>query len=305
MKEKIRKIAVLLALVVMGVPCMAQSLKNMRINEVLVKNRNSYMDDYGQRNGWIELFNSGYSSVNIAGCFLSVDPNDPSVTYKIPKNDPRTIIPPQGYVVFFADGKADKGTFYTNFTLDKTGEIYLMDAGRNVADKIEYNLSQLSSDTSIGYMIFDQDKGLEWGELPATTPGATNEVGEIIPRSEVFREHDPSGFIMAITAMSVVFSALLCLFLLFKLVGIVLMRLEANKSAKATGAAPVRQTAAQLDKEAISGEVIAAIATTIRLFEEDLHDKESEVITINRVARTYSPWSSKIYGINNQPVRNK
>ncbi|MDE6183217.1 MAG: OadG family protein, partial [Rikenellaceae bacterium] len=138
-----------------------------------------------------------------------------------------------------------------------------------------------------------------------TTPVATNEVGEILPRSELFRAHDPSGITMAITAMSVVFSALLCLFLLFKLVGIVLMRMEAKKNAQATGAAPVRQTAAQLDKEAISGEVIAAIATTIRLFEEDLHDKESEIITINRVARTYSPWSSKIYGINNQPVRNK
>ena len=243
--------------------------------------------------------------MNIAGCYLSIDPSDPSVTYKIPKNDPRTVIPPQGYVVFFADGSADKGTFYTNFTLDKTGEIYLLDAGKHESDKVVYDLEAMTPDISIGYMIFDQNEGLTWGDLPATTPGATNEVNEIIPRSEIFREHDPKGIIMAITAMTVVFSALLLLFLCFKTVGNILMRVGANKSAKAAGTAPVRQTAAQLNKDAISGEVIAAIATTIRLFEEDLHDKESEVITINRVARTYSPWSSKIYGINNQPVRKK
>ncbi len=305
MKERLSKIAAVVAFGLLAVPCLAQSLKDVRINEVLVKNENSYMDDYGQRNGWIELFNSGYSNVNIAGCYLSVDPSNPAATYKIPKNDPRTVIPPQGYVVFFADGSADKGTFYTNFTLDKTGEIYLLDAGKHESDKVTYDLSAMTPDISIGYMTFDQNEGLAWGNLPATTPGSTNEVYEIVPRSEIFREHDPSGFIMTITAMTVVFSALMLLFLCFKAVGNILMRVDANKNAKASGTAPVRQTAAQLNKEAISGEVIAAIATTIRLFEEDLHDKESEVITINRVARTYSPWSSKIYGINNQPVRKR
>ena len=303
MKEKLMKNWAVIALCMLVMPCYAQSLKDVRINEVLVRNENSYMDDYGQRNGWIELFNSGYSNVNIAGCYLSVDPSDPDATYKIPKNDPRTVIPPQGYVVFFADGSADKGTFYTNFTLDKTGEIYLLDAGKHESDKVTYDLSDMTPDISIGYMIFDREAGLEWGDLPATTPGATNEVYEIVPRSEIFREHDPHGVTMAITAMTVVFSALLLLFLCFKAVGNMLVRMEANKKAKASGSAPVRQTVAQLHKEAISGEVIAAIATTIRLFEEDLHDKESEVITINRVARTYSPWSSKIYGINNQPVK--
>ncbi len=307
MKEKIKKVSALLALGLLALPCSAQSIENIRINEVLVKNENSYVDDYGQRNGWIELFNDGYSSINIAGCYLSVNPGDPNSTYKIPKNDPRTIIPPQGYVVFFADGKADKGTFYTNFTLDKTGQIYLFDAsGRNATDSVIYDINTLQPDVSIGYMTFDQNEGLKWGDLPATTPGATNEVNEIIPRSEIFREHDPSGGIMAITAMSVVFSALLLLFLLFKAMGKILSRMEEKKNASAAPAGATTAGAAPVHKSGtVSSEVLAAIAVTIKLYEEDLHDKESEIITINRVARTYSPWSSKIYGINNQPIRKK
>ncbi len=40
----------------------------------------------------------------------------------------------------------------------------------------------------------------------------------------------------------------------------------------------------------------AAIAMALYLYYE-LHDEESNVITIDRVSRTYSPWSSKIYSM--------
>lgn len=51
----------------------------------------------------------------------------------------------------------------------------------------------------------------------------------------------------------------------------------------------------------LSGEISAAIATALHLYFKEQHDEESGVITIKRVARTYSPWSSKIYGVNNNP----
>ena len=45
---------------------------------------------------------------------------------------------------------------------------------------------------------------------------------------------------------------------------------------------------------------IAAIAMALHMFYEEAHDNESNVITIKRIERRYSPWSSKIYGIINQ-----
>jgi glutaconyl-CoA/methylmalonyl-CoA decarboxylase subunit delta len=50
--------------------------------------------------------------------------------------------------------------------------------------------------------------------------------------------------------------------------------------------------------EEISGETAAAIATALYHFFNELHDEESGKITIKRVSRNYSPWSSKIYGVN-------
>lgn len=51
---------------------------------------------------------------------------------------------------------------------------------------------------------------------------------------------------------------------------------------------------------AVSGEENAAIAMALYMFLNEQHDEESGVITIKRIERRYSPWSSKIYGLNNQ-----
>jgi hypothetical protein len=53
------------------------------------------------------------------------------------------------------------------------------------------------------------------------------------------------------------------------------------------------------DKVEIPTTDIVAIAMALHLYYDEVHDDESNVITIKRIERRYSPWSSKIYGINN------
>ena len=55
----------------------AQRATSMRINEVLVINEDNFVDDYGKRHAWIELFNNSAGSVNIAGCYLTNDKSNP------------------------------------------------------------------------------------------------------------------------------------------------------------------------------------------------------------------------------------
>jgi glutaconyl-CoA/methylmalonyl-CoA decarboxylase subunit delta len=45
---------------------------------------------------------------------------------------------------------------------------------------------------------------------------------------------------------------------------------------------------------------MVAIAMALHMYYDEVHDDESNVITIKRIERRYSPWSSKIYGINNK-----
>ena len=52
-------------------------------------------------------------------------------------------------------------------------------------------------------------------------------------------------------------------------------------------------------EEHLSANDSAAIAMALHLFYAEVHDEESTIITIKTVEKRYSPWSSKIYGINN------
>ncbi len=49
----------------------------------------------------------------------------------------------------------------------------------------------------------------------------------------------------------------------------------------------------------ITGEETAAIGAAIFLYVSDLHDEENTVLTIQKISRRYSPWSSKIYNVVN------
>ncbi|MBN1632938.1 MAG: hypothetical protein JW917_02085 [Ignavibacteria bacterium] len=51
------------------------------------------------------------------------------------------------------------------------------------------------------------------------------------------------------------------------------------------------------EKSGSDDEIAVAIATAIHLFTQEVHDDEKYVLTINRIQKPYSPWSSKIYGL--------
>ncbi len=55
----------------------------------------------------------------------------------------------------------------------------------------------------------------------------------------------------------------------------------------------------EFDEVQLTAGQSAAIAMAIHLYYADVHDEESNVMTIKTVERRYSPWSSKIYSINN------
>lgn len=300
----------------------SQGVGDVVINEILVRNVDNYEDDYGHRVAWIELYNNGYSNADLASCYLTMQVGDQTVSYRIPKNDTRTALAPQGYTVFFCEGTATKGTFHTNFLFDlkESGDsivtvtpegdtlrqaklagqsvsIALLEAnGKDTIDKVTFDLADQLEDVSIGRLTSESGE-TTFTALESTTPYATNNTIETLPAHEKFRRTDPIGYGMAITAMSVVLVALLLLYLLFRTVGKVMSR-KARKQ-------PTQDMPATKSGKGphFTGEEIAAIALALNMYENDLHDQESTILTINRVAKAYSPWNSKIYGLTQMPER--
>lgn len=54
--------------------------------------------------------------------------------------------------------------------------------------------------------------------------------------------------------------------------------------------------------EPVMGEIVSAIGLALSIYMQDIHDYEKAVITMQKVMRPYSPWSSKIYGIRERPL---
>ena len=111
---------------------------------------------------------------------------------------------------------------------------------------------------------------------------------------EKFQQHDSIGIGMAITAMAVVFSGLLLLYIIFRTIGKISAWHAQRVAAKAKGLSKEEEKEA-MAKGSTPGEVFAAIALAMHEMQEDVHDVEDTILTIHQIERRYSPWNSKIY----------
>ena len=287
-----------IALLGFSTAAFAQSRNGLRINEVMVSNETNAIDDFGNRHAWIELFNSTHAPLEISSVYITNDKNNPT-KYPVPLGDVNTKIPKRQHVIFWADGMPSRGTFHLNFTL-KAGEenwIGVYDAdGKTLIDEVTVP-ANLGNDESYarsadgsGDWEIRNDVGDKY-----ITPSSNNVIRDVNNKIETFKTRDSHGFAMTLMAMGVVFSALIVLCLSFLLI---------SKIGSAVARRNKRESIGNGDEIpgslADSGEEIAAIV--MALHEHlDTHDKESMVLTINKVRRSYSPWSSKIYGLRRMP----
>jgi len=294
MRKKLLKYLLLIAGMMMVVKVSAQSIKDVRINEIQVYNTNGLMDEYGLYGSWIELFNTGYGRVNVGGCYLKVNGKE----YHIPQGDPGTVVHTRGYAVFYAGGISERGTFYTNFTLDNTDFIEFYDVDHNLIDRFEFNPADMKPDVSYGWIDTGNGKEVVMN-LPAITPRANNNTEEKIERAEVFRQADPIGFVLTITSIFVVAIALLLLFLIFKYMGDFHVKNAQKKKARQNQPSIVSKE--KVKPSVLTTEELAAISIALYKYSINLHDEEHTILTINRAAKVYSPWSSKIHTLTQTP----
>ena len=327
--KKFYSLILLLGVLVCASNVYAQNMSDMRLNEVLVTNTEGFEDDYGYRSGWIELFNTSYGTVDIAGCFLSTDPDNLTM-YRIPKGDVLTKVQPRQHILFWADGVANRGTFHLGFTLDNAKELIFTAAdGRTVIDRVVFPALDTNksygrkvdgvgsvSDLGVVYKSFRNSK-LEaeakadtstehgWVKMDNPTPSTNNETLDGESKSAMMAQSDPYGIFLTLTAMCVTFLALAILYLVFKQIGKFHIK---KKSENAVKAVEGTKNSAKADTSGqVSAETYAAISMAIHLFMQDneAHDFEDTVLTINKVSRTYSPWSSKIYTLRETPQLRK
>jgi len=136
------------------------------INEFLAKNNNDTINEYGNHEDWIELYNNTSDTLSLFGLYLTDDIANPD-KFPFPEN---TTILPKGFLVVWADEEDTTTNIHCNFKLSADGEeIMLNDGSGSVIDSLSYGAQ--TADISTGRC---PDGVGEMAVLPETTFSATN-----------------------------------------------------------------------------------------------------------------------------------
>jgi len=138
------------------------------INEFMASNSSNKMDEFGEYNDWVEIYNPTDSQVWLGDFFLSDNMGVPG-KYRFPDK----FLNPEGYYLVWLDGTPEQGANHAPFKISKEGEKLRLSErpanGFHIIDSITFSLQV--TDVSMGRVI---DGEPAWMAFPGPTPGYSN-----------------------------------------------------------------------------------------------------------------------------------
>lgn len=165
-----KKTLLLLLLSIGMISAKAQQI-TLKINEFVALNDSTsgFADPFGQYDDWIELYNYGTDTVDLAGLYITDNLTTTNLFRFLSGND-STKIPPKGFIVLWADKETTQGILHINLKLSGSGEqIGLFSANGIPIDTLTFGPQ--TTNVSMGRY---RDGGSAWVFYNPTTPGRSN-----------------------------------------------------------------------------------------------------------------------------------
>ena len=141
------------------------------INEVMADNETDTLDNASEFEDWWEVYNPNNYPVNLAGYHFTDNPENTN-KWQVPTNvGDSTIVPANGYLLFWADEDGNQGWNHANFRLSNQGEQVLMFSpdAFTLADRVDFGI--IPDDQSYGRETDGEDV---WVNFSNTTPEYSN-----------------------------------------------------------------------------------------------------------------------------------
>ena len=281
-----------------------QGANNIRINEVLTNNTASIVDEFGNREAWIEVENTSFTTYNIRGMYFTTDRSvlDPKMSVPerikrmsvIPNGEPRTQIGGRQHLVFYGNSNPTKGKLHLSLPIPLSEPVWIGFYNGNAVELIDsVTVPALAADQSYAR------HGNSWSVKSAenATPGIENFIKTDETKDAKLKREDPHGFGITLLAMGIVFFCLALLFVFFWIFGLIMRHLDtAKKVVNTQPIKPITKTVEVthdlahatgnilqdgLKTKGIDKEVyIAVISMALKQYQDDVHDVESGIITI-------------------------
>ncbi len=161
------------------------------INEFVAQNVTGPVDENGQHEDWLELFNSGTQTIDVGGMSLSDSFTD--VKWEIPANNP---IPPNGVLRIWLDEDGSQGPLHANFKLLSAGENVILYSVNGTEIHDSFTFGQQRPDISTGRLLDGQS---QWVTFTTPTYEQSNEIVFCGSRTYGALEADAHGIDIALS----------------------------------------------------------------------------------------------------------
>jgi len=160
------------ALLLLGLTSLTRA-QNVVINEFMASNDTTIADEHGEYDDWVELYNPGTDTVNIAGMYVTDDLTNPTA-WQIPDTAPdSTKIPPKGFLLLWCDKQPEQGVLHVKLKLSGKGEQIGLFASDGTTPIDTLTFGKQETDVSYGR---NPDGANNWQTFTTPTPGASNVV---------------------------------------------------------------------------------------------------------------------------------
>ena len=152
----------------------ALTQNNLIINEFLASNVNWNVDEHGDYDDWIEIYNPTDQPIDLAGFYIT-DQFSNLAKWEIPGGyGDSTRVPAGGYRILWTDNQTAQGPLHLGFKLSSSGEQIALVAkdGISIIDSISF--VQQKTDVSMGRY---PDGGATWRFFEQPTPYLPNHEG--------------------------------------------------------------------------------------------------------------------------------
>ncbi|MFK8006680.1 MAG: CotH kinase family protein [Saprospiraceae bacterium] len=142
------------------------------VNEIMASNNNTFTDDAGEYDDWVEIYNGGADPIYLGDKYLSDNQNSPD-KWQLPDLS----IQPGEFLIFWADNDEVQGSNHTNFKLSAGGEfVGIFDAASNNFSMIDgYEFGEVETDQSLARL----PNGTGTFQIAEPTPAASNMALEV------------------------------------------------------------------------------------------------------------------------------
>ena len=284
-----------------------QGARNIKINEVQTNNTAGLQDEFGNKRAWIELANASFTTYNVRGMYITTDrrvlnkkltvPQSVAMMSCIPNGDSRTTMTARQHLVLFLGSAPANGSLHLTAKVNSDEPTWIALYDGNAVDLIDsITVPVMKENQSYART---KDGANEWTVKGSdfVTPGIGNLLLADESKIDKLKRDDPHGFGITILSMGIVFFCLALLYVFFRVLGLFMSHKQSIK--KAGKIQPIKVAVKTGEKLAETGHktkvilkdglqtggidkevYIAVISMALKQYEDDVHDIESNVITI-------------------------